>query len=170
MRLLFVVVIVVLVCGCERERLEWEPTHEELKHLKTLSDKQARHLSHSWHSGLHLPGLTRLTDEQAEALAKLTDAFSLDLRSITSLSDAQCRAFANRESVGVLSLDGLTSLSDAQAAILAKYRGKRLSLSLSNLTKLSPAARSLLEAKPSIQIYVPRAPPRPARVRPQAVL
>ena len=112
--------------------------------MTALSDTQAEALAR--HRGnLHLHGLTSISDAQAEALAKLTDW---------------------------LNLSGLTTLSDAQAAALANYRGRHLSLSLRNPTKMSPAARSLLEANPRIKVYEPSAPasPRPGAKKPPAVL
>ena len=107
--------------------------------LKKLSVEQARTLVATDGRGnpLSLKGLTTLTPEVAEALAKHKGRLSLN--GLTTLSPEVAEALATHN--GELLLDGLTTLSPKVADALAKHNG---GLFLKGLKTLSPEVAEAL--------------------------
>ena len=91
-----------------------------------------------------------LTVEQAEALAKLVGEFlvdSLSLDGLTTITPDVAEALAKHESY--LSLYGLTTITPEVAEALAKFKGE---LSLGGLTTISPETLKILRANPAIDV------------------
>ena len=95
-------------------------------------------------AGLHLAGLTKLSDAAAEKFsvfgASRPGCLALSLDGLQSLSDDAAESLSKCE-CWHLSLDGLTSLSDDGAESLSKNRD---CLCLNGLTSLSEAAAESL--------------------------
>jgi hypothetical protein len=102
-----------------------------------IDDPAAEALAKRGGYNLSLNGLTSLSAEAAQALAK--DKGELSLNGLTSLSAEAAQALAKHE--GGLSLNGLTSLSAEAAQALAKHNEY---LFLDGLTSLSAEAAQAL--------------------------
>jgi hypothetical protein len=121
--------------------------------LKTITAEQARSIVQDWVGEVRLNGLTSISPEVAEELARIQRWLHLDgLTSITpevaaKLGDASCGVNLNglgrlepdvakqlAKLGATLQLDGLTSLSPESAVALAAHKGR---LGLNGLTSLN---------------------------------
>ena len=118
-----------------------------LEGLTELTNQVAEALAKHDVGFLYLIGLAEMTDKTAEALAKHQGG--LDLGGLTELSDTAAEALAKHQ--GELSLYGLTELSDTAAEALAKHQGH---LRLGGLTELSDkAAEALAKHQGKLYLY-----------------
>ncbi|MDB4055774.1 hypothetical protein N9496_07295 [Akkermansiaceae bacterium] len=111
----------------------------DLGELTSITDEAAEVLSRHQGGGLHLYGLTALSNTAAESFSKIKGADRLFLSGLASISDAAAQALSRYQ--GWLCLGSFTELSDAAAESLSKHKG---GLRLNGLTTLTDATAESL--------------------------
>ncbi len=94
-------------------------------------------------------GVTRLTDDQAKALATMKNVKRLDMNGLTELSEDVATAIATMENVEYLQLSGFTKGTNLSAALEGKP--KLITLDLGKLPTLSPAVVTAITKMESLE-------------------